>query len=55
MVENNYTEIKQNLIIQIDKALDKILEQGFGEIRIVIDEDRQIYDIIPSPRIRVKS
>lgn len=54
-MKNNYTEIKQNLITQIDKALEEILEEGFGEIRIVIDKDRQIYDIIPSPRIRVKS
>lgn len=55
MPENNYTVIKQNLLAEINRALDNILEEGFGEIRIVIDENREIFDVIPSPRIRVKA
>jgi len=54
VLKNDYTKIKQDLVVEITKALQEILEQGFGEIRIVIDKDREIYDVIPSPRIRVK-
>jgi len=51
----NNSEVKKNLMAQISEALNIVLEPGFGEIRIVIDKKRGIYDVIPSPRIRVKS
>lgn len=49
------SEVEKNLSAQISEALKIVLKAGFGRIEIVIDEDKGIYDVIPSPRIRVKS
>lgn len=55
MQKNKFAKIKQKLISEVDKDLDIILKEGFGNIKIIIDAHRKIYDVIPSPRIRVKS
>jgi len=55
LIKNYHTKIKQKLISEVDKALDVILKEHFGNIKIIVDENRKIYDVIPSPRIRVKS
>lgn len=51
----NDTEIKKNLMTQFSEALQIVLKAGFGRIEVIIDQDKGIYDVIPSPRIRVKS
>ena len=52
---HNSNGIRKNLMEQISEALSVVLETGFGRIEIIIDEEKGIYDVIPSPRIRVKS
>ena len=50
----NNSEVKKNLLVQFSEALQVVLEAGFGRIEVIIDKDKGIYDVIPSPRIRVK-
>ena len=47
--------VKKNLMEQITEAVSIVLDAGFGRIEVIIDEEKGIYDVIPSPRIRVKS
>ena len=54
-MHTNDSEVKKNLTAQFTEALDIVLKAGFGRIEVIIDEDKGIYDVIPSPRIRVKS
>jgi len=50
----NNSEVKKNFMAVISIELDRILEEGFGELRLVYDKKRGVQDVIPSPRIRVK-
>ncbi len=45
--------IKDKLSEEILASLDRILEIGYGRIEIIIDEERGVFDVIPSPRIRI--
>lgn len=45
--------IKNKLTSEILTALDRILQVGYGRIEIIIDEERGVFDVIPSPRIRI--
>ena len=45
--------IKDKLQKEILIALDNILEKGYGRIEIIIDKERGVFDVIPSPRIRI--
>ncbi len=45
--------IKEKLAEEILVALDTILEVGYGRIEIIIDKEREVFDVIPSPRIRI--
>ena len=45
--------IKERLEKEILEALDTILEKGYGRIEIIIDSERKVFDVIPSPRIRI--
>ena len=45
--------IKEKLQKEILIALDRILKEGYGRIEIIIDEKRGVFDVIPSPRIRI--
>ena len=45
--------IKQKLTKEILVALDRILQIGYGRIEIIIDKEREVFDVIPSPRIRI--
>ena len=47
------TEIRKKLTEEILTALDTILQIGYGRIEIIIDEEREVFDVIPSPRIRI--
>ena len=51
----NGSEVEKNLMTQFSEALKIVLKAGFGRIEVIIDEDKGVYDVIPSPRIRVKS
>ena len=51
----NNSEVKKAFMARISKELDRILEEGFGELRVIYDKKRGVQDVIPSPRIRVKS
>jgi len=51
----NNSELKKNFMKRISEELDRILEEGFGELRVIYDKQRGVQDVIPSPRIRVKS
>jgi hypothetical protein len=53
-VYNNSDKVKKNLMAQFSEGLDSVLKAGFGTIRVIIDEERGVYDVIASPRIRVK-
>ena len=52
---HNSNGIRKNLMDQISEGLNTVLKAGFGNIKVIIDEEKGIYDVIISPRIRVKS
>jgi len=51
---SNNGVVKKNLMEQVTEAVSIVLDAGFGRIEVIIDEEKGIYDVIPSPRIRVK-
>lgn len=52
----NNNGIKRILIERLEEAIDDIFTRGggFGEIRVVINKKRKIFDVLPCPRIRCK-
>jgi len=51
----NNNALKKSFMVKISEALDAVLEEGFGKIEVIYDKERGVQDVIPSPRIRVKS
>ena len=53
---HNSNGIKKKLLEQLEEAIDDIFTRGggFGEIRVVINKKRKIFDVLPCPRIRCK-
>jgi len=51
----NNSALKKSFMVKISEALDAVLEEGFGKIEVIYDKERGVQDVIPSPRIRVKS
>lgn len=60
-MEKDYTDkdsvVKKNLLQRLEEAIDDIFARGrgFGEIRVVIDKKRRVFDVLPCPRIRVRT
>ena len=52
----NSSTVKKNLLERLEEAIDDIFARGggFGEIRVVINKKRKIFDVLPCPRIRCK-
>lgn len=46
--------VKKNLMEQISEALNIVLKTGFGRVRVVIDKERGIYNVVASPKFRMK-